>query len=223
MRQFFEDMRERPPHHKLQPQDVTQPFSKTNCYWQKRNNELTSEQLDELNNMMRYITERTKSLDRWESGVYKRIRNYLNKGCPIMLRCFIMIKGIFDKISTVTKLPSSERSSTIDRPEPCIIRDDYSGGLPMYPPVNWEEKLRKFEEFEKKRRERESNGAPLDNRTIGTGISDYADLIEAANKENVENEDTKNEKIENEESDIKWSPSAEVGDATDIPPKSTPK
>src|SRR5262245_11980132 len=73
MSQFYQDMGERPADARLQVIDVTQPFSKTNCYWEKRREELTKEQSTELNHMMQYISDHRDRLDRWETGFFKRI------------------------------------------------------------------------------------------------------------------------------------------------------
>jgi hypothetical protein len=154
MRQFFEDMGERPRHAKLQAIDITQPFSKDNCYWQKRSPELTPEQFTDLINMTQYITGRSNYLDKWDAKVFKRINNYIVDGCPIMLKCFVVIKRIFEKLSTMSTLSTIEKPSTIASPDPCPIRDDYAGGAPMYPRPSWEEIKRRIEEFEARDREK---------------------------------------------------------------------
>jgi hypothetical protein len=163
MIQFYEDMGERPAYAELQVIDVTQPFSKTNCSWEKRSEELTKEQSNALIHMMQYISDHRNCLDRWESSFFKRINNYLKSGCPtISIHCFVKIKDIFEKLSTI------DRSK--DRSDPCTITDDYAGGALMYSRTPWKD----VETF-LKMKELESNDANSLDRGTGTSKSYISD------------------------------------------------
>src|SRR5215831_2667233 len=111
MTQFYQDMGERPEYAQLKVTDVEQQFSKSNCYWERRPEQLTKEQSNELNQMIQYISDHRDWLDRWESGFCKRINNYVKRGCPITIHCFIKVKSIFEKLSSRERLSTSNTSN----------------------------------------------------------------------------------------------------------------
>jgi len=148
---FYEDMGEPRPGEKLQVRDVTQPFSKANCYWEQRRKELTKEQSTDLDNMLRYIGDHSNYLDRWETGFCKRMRNFFYSGSPIILKCFFKIKVIFEKLSTRETLSSKENSATIDTNKwPYTVKDDYAGGAPRFSTATWEDVQKAVNEYEAK-------------------------------------------------------------------------
>jgi len=134
MTQFYQDMGERPEYAQLKVTDVEQPFSKSNCYWERRPEQLTKEQSNELNQMIQYVSDHRDWLDRWESGFCKRINNYVKRGCPITLQCFIKVKSIFEKLSSRENLSTSNTSNR----------------APVYPKTDWKgvESFLKMKELE---------------------------------------------------------------------------
>lgn len=92
-------------------------------------------------------------LDRWETGFWKRMKNFFYSGSPITLKCFFKIKANFEKLSTSgDTIVQSELTDYDTDKWPYTVTDDYAGGAPMFSTATWEEVQKALKEYEAKKK-----------------------------------------------------------------------
>lgn len=117
--QFCKDMGEPPePGARIEFCDITQPASKSNCYWKPRVVQLTPEEVKLSSDRLDFIWEHKYLLTRWELQNVPRIRNYLKSGAPISRQCFNKIEEIYNKVRSALSISrqtgNASPTSTID-------------------------------------------------------------------------------------------------------------
>lgn len=120
--QFCKDMGEPPqPGARIEFIDITQPASKSNCYWKTRLVELAQEEVKLTSERLDFIGNHRHLLNHWELRFFAILPNYLKSNAPISKLSFFKVEEIYHKIQSALstrQAVTSPPASTVDNPTP---------------------------------------------------------------------------------------------------------